>query len=351
MLLAAFLVSACLSLVLTPWVRAFVVRKGILKQPADRAMHERAMPHLGGVAIALAALATTAVFDRGLPDLAGYLGGAAVILTVGIVDDLVDIRPWMKFLGQILAALILTLSGTRVLWLSNPIGGAVSLGAFAVPITVFWVVALENTLNLVDGLDGLAAGITAIAAGALAVVAAHQHVPSVIVGSLILAGSALGFLRYNFHPASIFMGDTGAMFLGYTLAALSVMGTAKGATAITLAAPVLALALPIFDTGFAIFRRVWAGRPLGEADRSHIHHRLVERGLGHRGAVVVLYGVALLFAAASVLLVLLPSFDGVFAALVVVGTLAVLAGRSGILRLGAPARPAARTKEFGQGSR
>lgn len=350
MVLVSFVVPLVLALLLTPKVRSFVLRKGLLKEPVARAMHEQAMPHLGGLAIAAAFLSALALFDRSLPDFGGFLLGAAVILVVGIVDDIYDIRPWTKFLGQVVAAALLALTGVKVVWLTNPMGGSLSMGMWGIPVTIFWVVAVVNTINLIDGLDGLAAGVTAVASLAMAVVALHQHVPSVMLAGLMLAGSAIGFLRYNFHPASIFMGDTGAMFLGYTLAALAVMGTAKDATTITLAAPVLALALPIFDTGFAIFRRVWEGRPLGSADRSHIHHRLVDLGLGHRGSVVVLYVVAGVFATASVLLVELPSVVGWFVALALVALAVFVAGKIGLLRLGAPGR-SPHTKEFGQSSR
>jgi UDP-GlcNAc:undecaprenyl-phosphate GlcNAc-1-phosphate transferase len=347
-LLAAFFVPAVLSLLLTPGVRAFVTRRGLLKEPVERAMHDRAMPHLGGVAMAAAFLASLLALDRGLPDLSGFLAGALLILGVGVVDDIRTMRPVVKFVGQVAAASVLAATGVKVLWITNPIGVPISLGMWGIPMTVFWVVAVVNTMNLIDGLDGLAAGVTAIAAFAMALVAAHQHVPSVMLASVILAGAAIGFLRHNFYPASIFMGDTGSMFLGYSLAALAVMGTTKDATAITLGAPVLALALPIFDTGFAIFRRVRERRPLGEADRDHIHHRLVGLGLGHRGSVVVLYVVAAVFAASSVLLVMAPN-TGFFVALGVVALGVWAAVRSGILRVGSTKAP--RAKEIGPGPR
>jgi UDP-GlcNAc:undecaprenyl-phosphate GlcNAc-1-phosphate transferase len=350
MALATFFVALLVTLALTPVVRAAGIRLGLLKAPAERTMHTAPMPHLGGVAMAAAFVAAVVLFDGRLPHLDGYLLGAAVALGVGLVDDIRSIRPSVKLLGQVVAALVLALSGVRVAWITNPTGGPVAVGAFGIPLTVFWVVAVMNTVNLIDGLDGLAGGVTVIASLAMSAVALHQHAMAAAVAGFGLAGAALGFLRYNFYPASIFMGDTGSNFLGYTLAALAVLGTAKDATTITLAAPVLALALPIFDTGFAIFRRVRQGRPIGEPDRGHIHHRLVDLGLGHRRAVLILYLVAAVFALASVLLVDLPSRVGIVVAALAVLVVLAIAGRSGVLRLRLPKHAhAPKAKEYHQG--
>jgi len=218
------------------------------------------------------------------------LGGAAIV-ALGVVDDKIRLRPAAKLAGQVAVAALTVAMGVRVEWVSNPFGpGVVALGAWSYPLTMAWIVALVNVMNLIDGLDGLAAGIASIASTTLLLTAMHTGLPELsIVLSAALAGAALGFLPYNFNPARIFMGDAGAMFLGFGLAVVSVEGLLKTTTVVALGIPVLALGLPIADTFLAIVRRVAAGRPIGEADRQHLHHRLLDMGLSHRDAVIVLY--------------------------------------------------------------
>lgn len=331
--LFAALLAGAVVLALTPLVRRWVVSQGFLKPPGDRSMHRRPMPHMGGLAIVGGFTVTamlTSWHTRGLP---GLLAGGLLIAVIGLIDDIWDLRPWQKLLGQVLAALVLALLGTRIGWVTNPFGGIIYTGVVGYALTVVWVVAVINIVNLADGLDGLAAGLSAIAGLAMLVVLLHQREIGVAILAAALVGATVGFLRDNFAPANIFMGDTGAMFLGYILGALSVMGTDKAATALAVGAPVLALGLPFFDTAFAIVRRLRHRQPIGQADRGHLHHRLIDRGLSHRTAVLILYLVAVLCGIGAVLLVLVPQPVALLFVVLLIAVLLFLGNRTGVLRV------------------
>lgn len=286
-----FLATMVLAYALTPVVRRLALRIGAVDRPADRKVHTEPKPYLGGVAIYLAFFIVMA-WSIGFSDLTmvGILVGASLILALGVVDDLISLRPSVKFLGQVLAALVLVWFDVKIEWISNPFGGMILLPHWLTPlITVFWVVAVVNMVNLIDGLDGLAAGISTIASVTLLLVALKAGQLHVVLMTAALAGAALGFLPHNFNPAKIFMGDGGSMFLGYLLAAVSVEGALKGPTTAALVIPVLTLGLPILDTALAIVRRTANGRPFHEADRGHVHHRLMQLGLSHRDTVLVMW--------------------------------------------------------------
>lgn len=286
---AALAISGIMALGLTPLVRMIALRMNAAVVPGDRSVHTHPIPHLGGVAIYLGFLAATLlVVPSPSDEVWGVLIGGGFALILGVVDDFRALRPGVKLAGQVAVALVLVSFGVKIDFLTNPYGGMILSGRLAAPLTVFWVVALMNVVNLIDGLDGLAAGTVAIAALTLMFVAAQrsQVLPAIMAGAI--AGSSLGFLPYNFNPARIFMGDAGAMFLGCALAVVSVEGALKSAAAIALV-PVIALGLPIFDTAFAILRRMVNGRSPAAADRGHIHHRLLEMGLNQRQTVILLY--------------------------------------------------------------
>ncbi len=290
--LLAFLAAIGGAFFLTPLVRLAGVRFGALDRPVERSVHRQPVPTLGGLAIAGAF--AVAVLMAGGPEHAhvmGILAGGAVILLVGVGDDLFNLSPFLKLLGQAAAGGVLLLFGVQIGYLTDPLrGGMFSSGWAGAPLTVLWVVAVINTVNLIDGLDGLAAGISGIASLVLFAVALLRGQVEVAVLTAALAGACFGFLPHNFNrKAKIFLGDTGAMFLGFAIAAVAVDGTLKSTTAIALAVPVLALGLPIFDTAFAILRRLVNGRPIVAADRNHIHHRLMAAGLSQRQVVVILY--------------------------------------------------------------
>lgn len=299
------------TLALTPLVRLVGVRWGIVAHPGGRHVHTGLIPRIGGVAMFVGfavALLLDYIGERfwgwqegmlrvGRPIL-GVLAGIAAIFVVGVLDDVIELKPGQKLLGQLAAAGIVIAFGVRISFIGNPFGGGiVLLGVLSVPLTLFWIVGFANVINLIDGLDGLAAGVSGIAALSFLVLAAQSNVLAAGVLAAALLGACIGFLRYNFNPASIFMGDSGALFLGFTLACVSLLGVMKSVAAITLVVPLLIIGVPIFDTFSAIIRRSRHGQPIQSADKGHIHHRLLGRGFNQRQTVLIIYvwSVALAF--------------------------------------------------------
>lgn len=279
-----------LGLIITPLIRRLALRLGCLDRPVDRSTHILPVPYLGGVAIYLTFLLTYLISSVRDPSLRGVLVAGGFIVAVGVIDDLYRLPPWGKLLGQIAAALILVSYGIQIEKITHPWGGFVYFGIWSTPVTVIWVLAFTNALNLIDGLDGLAAGVAVIASITFFFVAVQTGQPPVALYlTAAVAGAGLGFLPYNFHPARIFMGDAGAMFLGFVLAAVAIAGTLKSTATIALGIPVLALGLPLMDTAYAIIRRWRNGQALFEADRGHLHHRLMYMGLNHRETVLIMY--------------------------------------------------------------
>jgi UDP-GlcNAc:undecaprenyl-phosphate GlcNAc-1-phosphate transferase len=314
--LLLFLISLCSSLALTPCVRRVCERRGWLDVPRDeRRVHHRATPRLGGVAVAasvLVALASLYFVDnlvtRSLwaerAQTVAALAPALIVFVVGVYDDLYGIKPRHKFMAQGLAAACFFALGGRIEILSAPIVGAVRLPlVVSFAATVLWIVAITNAFNLIDGIDGLAAGTALFASFVMIVVSVVMGYPYVTVIALALAGALTGFLRYNFSPASIFLGDSGSLFIGFTLATLSALGTQKASTAVAVAIPLLAFGLPIIDTALALFRRFVGWRPLFQGDREHIHHKLLARGWSQRRVALVLYGACALFGMQALLFV------------------------------------------------
>lgn len=312
--LLVLVLAGLVSLTLTPLVRTFARSRGWMDRPdGGRKRHTAPVPRIGGVAVygAFAAAAGLVLaleplgFLPGTDLMAAYLpllvGGAAVLL-VGLADDIYGVKPVTKLLVQTLAALYLYWCGFRIDALSNPFGGAtVSLGYLSLPITLAWFVGMSNAFNLIDGLDGLAAGIGLFSTTTLFIAAVVNERWEIVLLSAALGGALLGFLRYNFNPASIFLGDSGSLFVGFALAAFAIRGSMKSSAAIAVAAPLLALAVPLVDAGIAVLRRLISGKHVFEADGDHIHHRMLRLGFTPRGAVVTLYGVAALFGALSLL--------------------------------------------------
>lgn len=288
---------------LTPLIRLVGLRWGIVAHPGGRHVHTGVVPRIGGVAMFFGFVVAVFVdylgerfwgWQEGMlrvgRPMLGVLAGIAVIFAVGVLDDIIELKPGQKFLGQLAAAGVVIACGVRISFVSNPIGGGiVLLGVLSVPITLFWIVGFANVINLIDGLDGLAAGVSAIAALSFLVLAAQSNVLAAGVLAAALLGACIGFLRYNFHPASIFMGDSGALFLGFTLACVSLLGVMKSVAAITLVVPLLIIGVPIFDTASAIIRRSRHGQPIQTADKGHIHHRLLGRGFNQRQTVLIIY--------------------------------------------------------------
>ncbi|MEO7804458.1 MAG: MraY family glycosyltransferase [Actinomycetota bacterium] len=318
------IVAGAVAYAATPGVLALSKKIGAVDIPDDRKVHAVPTPTLGGAAIlagVLAALAAAAgmkqfrtlfgsFFAWPLSEAAGIVAGAIIIFTLGVIDDLKGMRAPVKLSGQLLAAGVVFLSGVRLQYFRFPVGGvgALSMGTDLSAIaTILWIVVVVNAVNLMDGLDGLAAGITAIAAGAFFVYSYQLSLqglaapePTAQLISIILVGACIGFLRYNFNPARIFMGDSGAMTIGFLLATATVAGVGRTAVSgddqaasvlfyLPLVIPLIVLAIPILDTVLAIVRRARRGQHVFHADRQHLHHRLLEIGHGHRQAVLIMY--------------------------------------------------------------
>ncbi|MFS8627803.1 MAG: MraY family glycosyltransferase [Limnochordales bacterium] len=281
---------------LTPWVRRLAFRVGLVDKPGPRRLHQQAMATGGGLAIFGGFWLAMFVVRGWDADTAGLFAASLLMVALGVVDDFLDLRPGVKLAGQIAAATVFVALGQRIETLSLPLGGVVELGWLSGPATVFWLVAVTNALNIIDGLDGLAAGVAGIAAVPLLVMCAQQGEWPAALAAAALLGSTLAFLRFNFSPAQLFMGDTGGMFLGFVLGAIVVQGVLGSMAPVAASIPVLVLGLPIFDTACAIIRRAAAGRPIAQADDGHLHHRLLQAGLSQRQAVLRLYGVGALLA-------------------------------------------------------
>lgn len=296
------------TLLMTPLSKRFAFKVGAIAQVKDRSMHTKPMPMAGGTAIITGFAVSVMILA---PSMQGYkfsnhiglVVGIIIISIVGLLDDIYDLNAKIKLFFQILAALIVVSTGTTIELISWPFAESrmLVLGAFAKPVTVIWIVGLTNAVNLIDGLDGLATGVSSIAALCLMVIAFLKGEPVIVLFAAALAGACIGFLPHNFNPASIFMGDTGSTFLGFTLAVISIQGLIKSYTAVTMVVAVIVLGLPIFDTSFAILRRLIRRKPIMQADRGHLHHRLVDKGLSHRNAVLALYGISGAFGIAGIL--------------------------------------------------
>ena len=328
--LVAVLAATVISFVLTPLVKALAIRFGFVDIPKDeRRMHSKPIPTIGGVAIFAAFLLVVLVMCDLSREVLGMLAGSLIIVLMGIIDDKYDLNAKLKFIIQIIAAALPVSQGCMIQYISNPLGFLgepyIDLGVLAIPITIVWIVALTNAVNFIDGLDGLSVGVCAISALTMGIIALvlGQSAEALILGALL--GACLGFLPYNFNPAQIFMGDTGATFLGFMLGCMSVSGLFKLYAVISFAVPLLVLGVPLFDICFACIRRMWHHVSPMHADRSHIHHRLIDSGFNQRQSVTILYIAASLMGVLAV--VFSTSGIGktlmVLAAVVVIGIIGV----------------------------
>ena len=312
--IAVFVIAALISLVLTPLVRRVVLRHDIVDLPDARRVNTAPMPRAGGLAVAAAFLVTAAGFvavnDGGhlVPppltlqagDLVALFLGGGLAAALGAADDLLDLRARWQLSGQVLLAIFAVVLGIGIETIANPSGrGVIRFGGiFSIGFTVFWIVGMINSINWIDGLDGLSTGIALIAAVTLGLISLTTQVgqPLIAVLCFALAGALAGFLRWNFHPATIFLGTSGVQFVGFTLAVLSILGSAKVAVAL------LVLGVPIIDTFWIIVRRVADGGSPFTPDRTHIHHRLLDLGLSHARTVLAIYGICIALGALSLLL-------------------------------------------------
>jgi UDP-GlcNAc:undecaprenyl-phosphate GlcNAc-1-phosphate transferase len=353
-----FFLSLLFSFALTRYVRDAASARGWVAVPShERHMHATPLPRLGGVAIflsfslsLLAALAASHFVPHlrsalSFKTLATILAPAAIIFLLGVYDDLHTVGPYKKFAVQAVAATMLFLGGLRIVNVPVLFGEHQLPWFVGLPLTILWVLAITNAFNLIDGLDGLAAGSALFSTLVAFVVALLNGYSLVTVMTIALAGAILGFLRYNFNPATIFLGDSGSLFIGFLLSALALAGAQKAPTIVAVAIPVVSFGLPILETSLSILRRLISGRPVFTADREHIHHKLLQHGLSHRQVVIVLYGVSAVFALLSLFL-LWPTGSSLGLVLAVLGTgIWIGIQRLGYLELGELARVAQRTFE------
>jgi UDP-GlcNAc:undecaprenyl-phosphate GlcNAc-1-phosphate transferase len=329
----AFVIATILSLCLTPVVRRLAIRFGVVSAPGGRHIHQSPVPRLGGVAIFLALVApliglffvqsdVAVTIGKESSQVRGLLLGGGLMGLVGFVDDTRGLRALHKLYAQLLASAVAFAFGFRIDAVAIPGFGVMEMGAFALPVTMLWITGIVNAVNLIDGLDGLAAGVVFFAGVTNFVVArlAGSVFVALIMASML--GALLGFLFHNFNPARIFMGDTGSYFLGFVLATTSLAGSLqKESTAVSLLVPVVALGIPITDTMFAMVRRVIERRPLFSPDRGHIHHRLLDLGLTHRRVVLVIHGLSIILTLSAIGLALGRSWE---VGLAILGASAVL---------------------------
>jgi len=277
---------------MVPQVKCLAFSLGAVDKPNKRRINIKPIPSLGGIAIYLGVLFAL-ILTGFSSEFLGIIVSGTLIVILGILDDLYELSAIVKLLGQIVVGLVLIGFGTKIEFISNPFGGIYYLGLLGVPMTLIWIVGVMNIINLIDGMDGLAGGVTVIATATLAIFAYQQGQVLTVILAVSVIGATLGFLKYNFNPAEIFMGDTGSMFLGFMLGTVSIVGSLKSVTAITLLIPVLALGVPILDTLFAILRRKLSGQPIFKADKGHLHHKLLELGLSQIQAVTIIYLVSI----------------------------------------------------------
>ena len=290
--------------VIMPYIRKIAIKIGAIDIPRGRHIHDKVMPKMGGVAIFLGFLLGYMIFGSPSATMNAILIGSFIILLVGVVDDIVELGPKTKFIGQLASASIIAFYGNIIMQDVSAFGLYINFGIFAYPITIIFIVACINCINLIDGLDGLSGGISSIYFLTVGIISTLQyHFGLEFILAFVMLGATLGFLAHNFHPAMIFAGDSGSMFLGFMISVIALLGF-KNVTLTSVIIPILILAIPILDTLFAIIRRTLKGESITKADRFHIHHQLLNRNLSQTTTVLIIYIVDALFAFSSIIYVL-----------------------------------------------
>lgn len=340
-------IAFLISFLITPWVIKKAFDWGAVDLPDYRKVHLKPMPRMGGLAVYIAFVIAVLI---GIPlnlSTIGLLVGITCITIVGLLDDIKGLSPFVKLLGQIIAALSVIPFGIQVEFFTNVFNDdIINLGILSIPITISWIVMVTNAINLIDGLDGLATGISIIAALTMALVAFSQFSMGIVglqemqkeilLLPLLLAAAGLGFLRYNYHPAKIFLGDSGSMLLGFTLGLISIMGFTKGAVAVSvivpsLVVPLVVLGLPLLDTVFAVVRRYNNRKPIFQPDKGHLHHCLLNLGFNHPQAVLLIYGISIFMGLMAIILNLISSDKALVLLLVLAIIVLIGASKLGVL--------------------
>ncbi|MDP4088315.1 MAG: MraY family glycosyltransferase [Bacillota bacterium] len=331
------LLAAVLSFILTPIVKKVAFKTGVIDEPkGGRKIHKEPTPLMGGIAIYVSFIVMIFLKSSDVSEAEwGIIIGGFIIMVGGILDDKRDLKPYQKLLFQVAASLVLIAMGLRIGTLTNPFGDIVpflNVGILSIPLTIIWVIGITNALNLIDGLDGLAAGVALISCLTILFIAITKDRTGAALLTAILSGAIAGFLPYNFNPASIFLGDTGAQLLGFLLAAISIEGAIKSATVFSIVVPILTMGLPIFDTVFAIIRRKINGKPIMQADRGHLHHRLMDMGLNQKQAVLVMYFISALLSVISIISIQLNSSASYYLLVSVVLVIVLICWRLGFFK-------------------
>ena len=287
-----FITSMITTLLLVPPIKHLAHAAGVVDKPNERKVHRGIIPRMGGLAMFFGCILTCLIYMDDFEQYRGIYLGMFIIVIVGLIDDSLGLDPKLKFMGQIVAAMAaMVLSDVNISFMGGVLGSNFSLGWLSWPLTLFWIVGITNAINLSDGLDGLAGGISLIAFTCFGILAYQRQDYAIFMLCLVLTGSILGFLKYNSHPAEIFMGDTGSLFLGYCLGTFSIAGYFKSLTTMTLITPVLVLLVPIADTLWAIVRRIREGRSPFSADKRHFHHKLLNKGMDQTQTVTIIYAI------------------------------------------------------------
>ncbi len=294
--------SCVLTLILVPMNILFSRKIGSVDKPRSRSIHDTITPKSGGLSIFIAILITQLVLilihKQELNDLIyGLMIGGFLIVVLGLLDDIFDLHAWLKVVIEIGIVFIMINFNFKIELLTNPFGNPLQMGVLSFPLTIIWFLLVINAINLIDGLDGLASGIIAIVSLILGIAGLTTGNQFVSLFSFSIMGACIGFLKYNFHPARIFLGDAGSLYLGFNIAALSIAGNAqyKGATALTMLVPIIVLSVPLLDTGVTIFRRIKSTKHIFQADKNHLHHKLLGIGLSYKTVVLIGYFITLLF--------------------------------------------------------
>lgn len=301
-LVIAFFISTATALCVTPLVKKVAYMFGAVDVPdGQRKMHTCNKASMGGLSIFIGVAAGFIYLQPMHAHMNAIIIGACIMVITGMLDDIFELRPLYKLAGQITAAVVVVSSGLVIDKLTLPFAGTVHLGNIGIILTILWIVAASNVINFIDGLDGLAAGVSAIAITSILVMAVMDYRILVVSLCVILVGSCVGFLFHNFYPSKIFMGDTGALFLGYAIAIVSMLGLFKNIAFFSFIIPVIVIAIPVFDTAIAIIRRAINKQSIASPDRKHIHYQLMNMGYSHRASVLIIYGFSIFFGGMAII--------------------------------------------------
>jgi len=299
-------IAFIVSYILTPYMARVGKKQNMVDIPGHRKIHEEAIPNLGGIVIFFGFLLSLLLVVPIEGQVKALLIGGVIILLLGVVDDIVNLSPKHKFIIQMIPALIVVVYSSDLInsFIVNQLKVFDLLGYLLYPILIFWIVGITNSINLIDGLDGLACGVSLIALVAFLILGLRQNLETLSLISIALAGSMLAFLRFNFYPAKMFLGDSGSTFAGFMLASVGVLWVLNSGNAFFILIPIIVLALPVFDTLLAVWRRYREHHPIFQADKGHLHHRLLARGISHKNAVLILWGISTICSVIALILAL-----------------------------------------------